>query len=186
MPKRSPCVQIASAQPARHALISAGRASVVKSKSGRRRCVADQQVADRAADEVQPVAGRGEPLGEWGELVEDRPETIRDHNQPCCCQWSRSRHRPRREPGPADVGRSTSPGVRTAATSRHSGELAHHLGRAVGQRVEVVAALEHHQRPPRGHQREHAPRSAAHSRRRPEPELGERDRRGGRRSRPRR
>jgi hypothetical protein len=40
---------------------------------------AEQQVTDRTADEVQPVPGGGEALGERRQLVEDRGEASGDH-----------------------------------------------------------------------------------------------------------
>ena len=38
-----------------------------------------EQIADDATDEVQPVPGRGEPLGQWPRLLEDGPQPLLDH-----------------------------------------------------------------------------------------------------------
>ena len=57
VPKRSPWVHTASAQPATMRLISSGRASVVRSMStSAGELAAEQQVADDAADEVERCA----------------------------------------------------------------------------------------------------------------------------------
>ena len=80
VPNRSPWVHTASPQPRSRALTSGGRASVVRSKSCPTAVAADEQVADGATDEVQPVAGRGEPLGQRGQLLEDRGEAFGHHD----------------------------------------------------------------------------------------------------------
>ena len=64
VPKRSPWVHTASAQPATSRLISSGRASVVSRCRAGGQVATEQQVADDAADQVEPVAGGGEALGE--------------------------------------------------------------------------------------------------------------------------
>ena len=111
VPNRSPWVQISVGPP--------GEASLDVCRASRRgrvevevvAFVGDQQIANGSADEVQTVTGSREPLCQWRKLVEDRPKPIRDHNQPCCCQW-RSTASTACEPGPADVWRSTSPAAR--------------------------------------------------------------------------
>ena len=62
VPKRSPWVQMSSAQPWTSRSISAGRASVVRSRSwalGRARRAREEGVAHRATDQVEGLARRG-------------------------------------------------------------------------------------------------------------------------------
>ena len=131
MPKRSPCVQMASAQPREEALISAGRASWSASKSS------------------PAVLGRAEQIRPFR-----RPDTADGRRRRTVLRVGRARRGPDEkrsgittspaaasgapqrltasEPGPADVGSSTSPARPHAiAASAHAGELAHHFGRAV-------------------------------------------------------
>ena len=70
--------------------------------------VVDQEITNGPTDQVQTMTSAHESLCEWRCLVENRTETVRDHNQPCWYQW-RATALTASAPGPADVGPSTSP-----------------------------------------------------------------------------
>ena len=165
---------------------------------------AEQEVADRPADEVEPVPGRGEALGQRRQLGEHGGEAGGDHaagqargeparvrragrrgsvdvparwhGQTCGNQCARDAGRRRRGRGR----RCSAPRARTSTPAQR----AEHAGGAGRQGVEVVAALEHRQRPPGRHHRHRPARqqrvvAGASGRARSA------GRRGGRRSRPR-
>ena len=76
VPNAIPVSHTASAQPSSRASTAGGWASVVKSRSVCSRF--EQGVADAAADEVEPVSGRGEP---GRELVGDRVDRHEVHRR---------------------------------------------------------------------------------------------------------
>ena len=79
VPKRSPCSQIACAQPSRQRLHlrrpSVGGQVEVELVGG----LAEQQVAHRAADEIELVTAGSKALSQRGELGEHGGEAFRDH-----------------------------------------------------------------------------------------------------------
>ncbi len=74
VPNRSPTDQTASTFPARRALISLGAGVGGEVDVQLAELAADQEVPDDPADQVEPVVGRGEALGQRGDDVEDRLE----------------------------------------------------------------------------------------------------------------
>ena len=193
VPNFSPCVHTASPQPRSSALTSrrpgVGRQVEVELDP----VGADQQVAHRAADEVQAVAGRGEPLGQRGQLVEDRGEAFGDHDAAegyVATRSHRQRWRSRRRAATTRCGRRPRPrrpdhpSSGASGDDRRAGERAEHGRRARRQGVEVVAALEHRHAPPGRDERQGPRREQARSRRR-SGRARSAGRRGGRRTRPR-
>ena len=126
---------------------------MVKSKSIRPvvDVVAGQQVADRAAHEVQAVAGRQRNRSVSG-ASSSRTGWKRAGitSSPSRTQNSRT------VPDARTVSRTARRRGLDGVAGRRRPSRASTVADAVGQRVEVVAALQHHQPAARRHQRQHA------------------------------
>ena len=82
MPKRAPWSHTASATGATIARVSLGRGVGREVEVGTVEVAAEQQVADDPADEVEPVPGVGEALGQRPALLEDGAHPVGDHGRP--------------------------------------------------------------------------------------------------------
>ena len=113
----------------------------------------EQQVAHGPADEVELVAGGDEPLGERLQLGQHRGEAFGDHGRRRLGVDDRRPQLDVPPPPPPRPDRRWSAGSGRTSTP---GQRAEGGRRRVGQRLEVVAALEEGHEPAGGHERRQA------------------------------